>query len=195
MVDATGHGRAPAPVSSALTGSIVGAVLRGVSPAGALRRADERVRSFGGELPYAVAFVAIVDPQQGVLYASAGHDLAFTLHDDGHIDELEPTAPMLGVSRAFHAGETRIAFDKTQTLAIASDGVADSHPAGTQTFFRSAAVARVVARALFENEDPARAVLEAALAHDGGRQRDDMSVVVARIGWGGSTREPPNLPS
>jgi serine phosphatase RsbU (regulator of sigma subunit) len=182
VVDVIGHGAAPAPLSSAIGDAIATALLRGASPAQALGCADNRLRTLAAESPYAVAFAALVHPSRTLVYASAGHDLAFALHDDGRIEQLAPTAPMLGIALVFRACDAVLPLDTTETLVIATDGVADSHPAGSKNFFSVAQVARVVKQSLREDGDPARAVLDAACAYGGGRQNDDMGVVVARVG-------------
>lgn len=64
----------------------------------ALGCADEWLRTVDDEYPYAVAFVAVVNPiTRTIVYASAGHDCAFALGDDGRIAHLMATAPMLGI--------------------------------------------------------------------------------------------------
>jgi serine phosphatase RsbU (regulator of sigma subunit) len=183
VVDATGHGSAPAPLSSAIADTINAALRRGKTPGEALRWADRRVRKFASDLPYAVAFVALVDAARSAVYASAGHDLAFALHDDGRNERLAPTAPMLGVAREFRAFEARIALDPIETLVIATDGIGESRPAGSRDFFGASRVAQVVRQALRDGCDPARALLDAAYAYGGGRQSDDMGAVVARVRW------------
>ena len=97
VIDVAGHGAARAPLSAVIADEIIASLLADASPALALGTADARLREFDDESPYAVAFVALVHPSlRTVVYASAGHDVAFTLADDGRIRILAPTAPMLG---------------------------------------------------------------------------------------------------
>jgi serine phosphatase RsbU (regulator of sigma subunit) len=185
VVDAAGHGRARAPLSSAISDAIAGALLGGASPAAALVCADDRLRTFADESPYAVVFATVINASRTVVYASAGHDLAFALRDDGCIHHLAPTAPMLGIPLAFRARNAAIALGTFETLVVATDGIADSRPAGSSDFFGAARAALVVERSLREGDDPARAMLDAAWAHGGARQADDIGVIVARAGAGG----------
>jgi serine phosphatase RsbU (regulator of sigma subunit) len=182
VVDIAGHGAARAPLSSALTEEIMAGLRCDGSPAAALGRADKLLRASGDETPYAVAFVALVHPiLRTVAYASAGHDVAFTLADDGRIRHLGPTAPMLGIPLANHACDAAFTLGPSESLVIATDGISDSRPAGSDQFFGAGGAARAVLRSLRDGSDPARAVFDAAWAHAGSRQVDDVGVVVARL--------------
>jgi sigma-B regulation protein RsbU (phosphoserine phosphatase) len=183
VVDIAGNGAGRAPLSSAISDEIATALSHGESPASALDKADQLLRTIDDEAPYAVAFVAVLHPTlRTVVYASAGHDVAFTLADDGRVRHLMPTAPMLGIPLANHACDAVFVLDARETLIIATDGISDSRPAGSDQFFGAIGTARAVTRSLSEGGDPAQAVLEAARAHEGGRQTDDVAVLIARLG-------------
>ena len=182
VIDIAGHGAARAPLSSVLADTIAVALRRGASPSGALAAADERLRTFDDASPYAVGFIAIVHPAlRTVVYASAGHDVAFTLAEDGRTRPLLPTAPMLGIPLPNCACDALFELEPNEMLVIATDGVGDSRPSGSDDFFGSAGVARALAHSRRTGDHPARAVLEAAFAHAGGRQTDDAAVMVARV--------------
>ena len=180
VIDVAGHGPGRASLSSAIADKIATALSHDESPASALARADQLLRTVDDESPYAVAFVALLHPVlRTVVYASAGHDVAFTLADDGRPRHLMPTAPMLGIPLANHACDAVFILDPTETLVIVTDGISHSHLVGSDDFFGTFRTARVVARSLHGGNDPARAVLTAARAHEGGHQADDVGVVVA----------------
>jgi serine phosphatase RsbU (regulator of sigma subunit) len=182
VVDTAGHGPARAPLSSAIAAAISEALRGDTSPSVALQHADELLKTFEDESPYAVAFVAVVHPAvRTVVYASAGHDVAFTLADDGRIRHLMPTAPMLGLPLGNHACDATFVLDPTEALVVATDGVGDSRAAGSDHFFGAGATARAVARSLRSGNDPARAVLEAAYAHGGDYLADDAAAIVVRL--------------
>jgi phosphoserine phosphatase RsbU/P len=182
VVDVAGHGAGRAPLAAALADAIVAELLADGSAAAALGSADARLRSFADDSPYAVAFIALLNPaSRAVAYASAGHDVAFTLSEDGRSRPLRQTAPMLGVPFAVHPCDAMHALGRSETLVIVTDGVSDSRPIGTTDFFGAGRTAAVVARSLRRGHDPARDVLAAACAHAGGRQDDDIGILVARI--------------
>lgn len=182
VIDVAGHGATRAGMSSAIADAITAALLRDASPAVALGCADERLRTFDDESPYAVAFVALVHPVlRTVVYASAGHDVAFRRADDGRLRHIVPTAPMLGIPLAINSCDAVFVIDPTETLVVATDGASDSRPVGSNRFFGAEGTARAVAGSMRDGDDPARAVLEAACAHAGGHQPDDVAVVVVRI--------------
>ena len=182
VIDIAGHGLARAPLSSAIAEAISEALRGDASPSVALQGADELLQTFEDESPYAVAFVAVVHPAvRTVVYASAGHDVAFTLADDGRIRHLMPTAPMLGIPLRNHACDATFVLDPTETLVVATDGVGDSRPTGSDHFFGAGAAARAVARSLRSGSDPARTVLEAAYAHGGDYLADDAGAIIVRL--------------
>ena len=183
VIDVAGHGTARAPLSTALDDVMTASLRRDGSPALALNCAHQLLLASGDELPYAVAFVALVNPVfRTIVYASAGHDVAFTLADDGRIRHLAQTATMLGLPLTNNACDAVFVLDPRETLVIATDGISDSRPAGSDQFFGALGTAGAVTRSLFNGSDPAQAVLDPACAHAGGRQADDVAVLVARLG-------------
>ena len=182
VLDIAGHGASRASLSSVIADEIISALIQDESPALALDRADQLLRAVDDETPYAIAFVALVHPTlRTVVYASAGHDVAFTLGDDGSIRHLAPTAPMLGIPLANHACNAVFVLDATATLVIVTDGISDSHLAGSQDFFGATRTALAVTRSRIEGTDPSQAILEAARAHEGGVQADDDAALVVRL--------------
>jgi serine phosphatase RsbU (regulator of sigma subunit) len=183
VVDVAGHGAARAPLSSAISDVIVTALLRGASPAEALGCVDGLLRACADDVPYAVAFAAVVNAlMRTVVYASAGHDVAFTLDDGGHRRHLGATAPMLGIPIRCHPCDAAFVLEPTESLVIVTDGVSDSRRAQSDDFFGVDRTARAVERSLRAGSDPACSVLDAACTFAGGRQADDIAVVVARVG-------------
>lgn len=182
LIDIAGHGTARAALSSAVADEIVTALLHDESPSAALDRADQLLRTIADETPYAVAFVAIVHPVlRTVVYGSAGHDVAFTLAGNGTIRQLIPTAPMLGIPLANNACDAVFTLDPTETLVIVTDGISDSHRAGSDDFFGATRTALAVRRSRINGTDPSQAILEAARAHEGGVQADDAAALVVRL--------------
>jgi serine phosphatase RsbU (regulator of sigma subunit) len=92
------------------------------------------------------------------------------------------TAPMLGIPLANNACDAVFVLGPTETLVIATDGISDSWPAGSDQLFGAIGTVRAVTRSLREGCDPAQAVLEEARAYEGGRQADDVAVLIARLG-------------
>jgi serine phosphatase RsbU (regulator of sigma subunit) len=182
VIDIAGHGAGRAVLASVVADEIVRALIHDASPSSALDQADQLLRTVDDETPYAVAFVALVHPVlRTVVYASAGHDVAFTLADDGSIRHLMQTAPMLGIPLANHACDAVFALEATETLVIVTDGISDSHRAGSDDFFGAIRTALAVKRSRIDGLDPSQAILEAARAHEGGIQTDDVAALVIRL--------------
>jgi len=72
-------------------------------------------------------------------------------------------------------------LDPTETLVIVTDGVSDSHRAGSDDFFGATRTALAVRRSRINGTDPSQAILEAARAHEGGVQADDAAALVVRL--------------
>ena len=193
VVDVAGHGWARAALSSAVADEILAELLRHRSPAIALGHGDRCLRTLDDDDPYAVAFVALVNPPRRTLvYASAGHDLAFTIDGRGRVFDLKPTAPMLGVPMTLNPCNALTQLHPDSALVIATDGIADSRPAGSTEFFGAGRAAAAVRRSLAGGYDPAFALYDAAVAHAGGHQGDDATVVVAhaRVALADEVRRP-----
>jgi serine phosphatase RsbU (regulator of sigma subunit) len=182
LIDVAGHGPACGPTSSALGELISSSLDRDASPAVALGCADAWLRTSDAKVPYAVAFVGVFHPtHQTVVYASAGHDCAFVLNDDGRVQHLAPTTPMLGIPVALYPCDAVLRMEPHETLVLATDGVADSRPAESIDFFGTTGTARAVAQSLRAGGNPALDLLASARAHAGGRQVDDAGIMIARI--------------
>jgi serine phosphatase RsbU (regulator of sigma subunit) len=182
VLDVAGHGRARSPLSSAVAEAICTSLRSDGSPAAALESADARLRTLDDDLPYAVAFAAVIHPvTRTVVYASAGHDVAFTLADDGRVRDLAPTAPMLGIPLPYRACDATFMLAPGETLVVVTDGISDSRPAGSNRFFGVAGTAFAIARALRRGDDPAHAVLAAAEFHRGAQLDDDAGAVAVRL--------------
>jgi hypothetical protein len=182
VLDVAGHGRVRAPLSAAVAEAICASLRIDGSPSAALEAADARLRTLEDDLPYAIAFVAVIHPAtRTVVYASAGHDVAFTLAGNGRIRHLAPTAPMLGIPLAYRACDATFVLDPSETLVVVTDGVSDSRPAGSDRFFGAAGTAYAVARSLRCGDDPAQAVLAAAEIHRGERLTDDAGAVTVSL--------------
>ena len=179
VVDIAGHGGTRAPLSSAVADEMLAGLVKKRSPAAALGYGDRALRMLDDDVPYAVAFAALINPTRRTLvYASAGHDLAFTIDHRGRVCDLKPTAAMLGVPMAINPCDALTQLDPDSALVIATDGIADSRPAGSTEFFGAVRAAAAVRRSLAAGYDPAFAVYDAAVAHAGGHQSDDATVVV-----------------
>ena len=139
----------------------------GASPAGALAIADRSVRSVRrmNEPPLDLAcFVATLNRSTGVLlYASAGHDLAFILRPDGSTRMLSVTGPRLATLEkpSFHV----------RRIPLQSGGSLVAATAANDAF--ATEIARSARIAIQQSADPAAAVVETLsrfrpIIHDAG---------------------------
>lgn len=180
VVDIAGHGAPCATISAKVLNILFNSLALDASPAIALVEADRYMRQAPLENPYAVAFVAVMNPlTRTVAWASAGHELAFMLHEDGARYDLHATSPMLGIPLTLRPCEA--VTGPLRTLVVATDGVGDSRPPHSNDFFGTARAADAVRAVLRTDDDPASHLLRVADEHGRNQQRDDAAAIVARM--------------
>ena len=70
---------------------------------------------------------ARIDPMRNVLrFVNAGHEPALLIRKNGHVERLEATGAVLGLSRRSSYRENFVSFEPGDLMAAFSDGVADS---------------------------------------------------------------------
>ena len=155
---------------------LVAARLRaGASPAGALAIADRSVGTVvrKGDAPLVVAaFVAVLDHTSGsLLYAAAGHDVAFIARLDGSWRPLPGTGPILGGAGIARFNVRRMFMRPGDTLVAATAGdrtVADE-------------IVGSARRALACGADAAAAVIAATTRFGPGGSGADFAAIVTTL--------------
>jgi len=177
--DVAGHGPASAVFALRLKHSLLTALRAGLLPGEALATvcADLADAPAG---QFATAFVAVLDPDGGVVqHANAGHPAGQLVPADGGWTELDTTGPLLSsVFAGRRWGTTTTALDPFDVLLVHTDGVTEARdPAGAE--FGTAGIRRAVRDS--GTLDPHRvveAVAAASMRFGGNRaRRDDHTVV------------------
>jgi hypothetical protein len=132
IIDVTGHGIPAALTVNRLHGELerIFAEDPGASPGEVLRLLNRYVHlTLATHSVYVTAVCLRIDPDAGTLeYASGGHPPAFIRAVDGHIDELNSTAFVLGVCGAgdFEPEPQTLPFGPGDTLIAYTDGAIEA---------------------------------------------------------------------
>lgn len=184
VLDVTGHGIPAALTVNRLHGEIelLYADDPHVAPEAVLRRLNRYVHlTLAKHSIFVTALVARACPQTGELvYANAGHPPAFLLGSDGTIDEIGPTAMMLGAvpDEAYECGSVVRLFGPRDGLVAYTDGASEARNEHGR-MLRTAGVRDIVAEAaVLEPGERAARIQEAVVRHRAGRQPDDDTLIV-----------------
>ncbi|MCY3022039.1 MAG: SpoIIE family protein phosphatase [Planctomycetota bacterium] len=137
--------------------------------------------------------LAAFDPRRGTLaYASAGHDppLVYRSTEDG-FSELESTGPLLGVAEGMEFGVSGpVPLLCGDVLLFMTDGLFECMNERDETFGKERLKEIIRARSNDSAADILGALLEATRAWTAGKPpRDDITVVVVRVGEGFGTKD------
>ncbi|MFC9331895.1 SpoIIE family protein phosphatase [Kitasatospora sp. NPDC057015] len=129
--------------------------------------------------------IAVLDPADGILtWVNAGHEPPLVRRADGRIESLDATGPLVSsmitpAERPWDTARTRLAPD--DLLVLVTDGLTEARAAGGEEFGPDR-----VRQTLHELRDPGaqdavRALYLAADRHGIDWQRDDITVLAARL--------------
>jgi serine phosphatase RsbU (regulator of sigma subunit) len=174
--DVAGHGLTAAVAMGKLRQAMQSAAFIRTDPNSMLDAADLTLRMIEPAC-FASAFAAIFEPRTGVLsYASAGHPPQFLRRRDATVEELSPTAPMLGVRSPVLSYSRAVVVPHGSLLVMYTDGLTEA----TRNIIRGEALvqAALSAPAIAAAERPAQALHDAVLASG---SRDDVAILTMRF--------------
>jgi PAS domain S-box-containing protein len=174
--DVAGHGLTAAVAMGKLRQAMQSAAFIRTDPNSMLDAADLTLRMIEPAC-FASAFAAIFEPRTGVLsYASAGHPPQFLRRRDATVEELSPTAPMLGVRSPVLSYSRAVVVPHGSLLVMYTDGLTEA----TRNIIRGEALvhAALSSPAIAAAERPAQALHDAVLASG---SRDDVAILTMRF--------------
>jgi sigma-B regulation protein RsbU (phosphoserine phosphatase) len=131
---------------------------------------------------YATLFLGVYEDASRLLrYANCGHGPPFVLREDGRIERLLPTAPVIGLFEGWEAATAELALGPGDWLVLFTDGVTDARGSDDREFGEERLVAAVAeGRAALPGE-VLRSVLVSVASWGGGNEQwDDQTLVLAR---------------
>ena len=122
--DVVGHGVTAATIMGQVRTAIRAYAVLGLAPSDVLRHVSALLETFA-EPTFVTCFYAVFRPDEGLVYANAGHLPAVLRRADGTIEQLgEAMAQPLGVGRAF--SERSAEFPPGTDLLLYTDGLVES---------------------------------------------------------------------
>lgn len=193
VADVAGHGLVAGHAAEELQERVRALLLSSAPPASVLQSTaaffDRELLSEA--IPFATLFLAVVDERRDMIhYASAGHEPGLLFRGNRSHLHLDPTGPILGFPMRAIYRERTLPFEANDVLVVVTDGITESRreAGGQLEFFGSRGVARAVAQAHRDGNDPARTIQSHAHAHANGRLTDDASACVIRMDRARHTR-------
>ncbi|MGH9158397.1 MAG: PP2C family protein-serine/threonine phosphatase [Vicinamibacteraceae bacterium] len=130
---------------------------------------------------FATFFYSEFDDRTGHLrYANCGHLPALLLRDDGGVERLEATAPVLGLFVDWDCSVTERRLLPGDLLAIYTDGVTEAFNDDDEEFGEERLVEVLRSRRHLSPNDLAVAVLDEVRRFSPREQHDDITLIVAR---------------
>jgi sigma-B regulation protein RsbU (phosphoserine phosphatase) len=149
----------------------------GCDPATTMTRLDAFLKPLLPSNRFATAVIGWLDDDGSTTLVNAGHCPPMIVRDDGTIEEIDSTGPVIGIVPNARWCSTRVTLNRDELLVLYSDGVIESpsatgHDFGVDGILRSLP-ASICARVV------ASAIADAATRHAVGRaQYDDLTVMV-----------------
>jgi sigma-B regulation protein RsbU (phosphoserine phosphatase) len=196
--DATGKG-----LSAALLITQCASILRTLAndihdPGQLLTRTNKDFHGrIGATHRFVTLLIVVIDTETGtVMYANAGHPLAYRISTDAPTPQPLPGAPCypLGIQNDTVYQTNEMQLDPGDTLVLYSDGLTDAQNHQRELFGDKRVQTTLKEVAGRDPESILTALRQAATAHMNGREaHDDMTIVIARFS-GQRAAGPPPVP-
>ena len=130
---------------------------------------------------YATFFYSEFDDRAGRLrYANCGHLPALVLRRTGEVEQLGPTATVLGLFDTWECRTADLALSAGDLLAIYTDGITEAFDAKDDEFGEARLIETLQAHRDLPAGDLVAAIYDSVRRFSPEEQRDDMTVIVAR---------------
>jgi hypothetical protein len=191
--DVQGKGVEAATITAVARHTLRAGALAGDSPAAMLSRLNEVLlygqaeRSSGGVpaptrfVTAAVASLAPTTDGFDLAVARGGQPPPVLVRSDGHVEQLSPAGPLLGVSTGVSFEELTTSLDVADTLILYTDGVTEQRR--TQNLFDELQLGLLVRNRLaaVDAEEIAQLIQDTVLIVTSKGARDDVAVLVACV--------------
>ena len=130
---------------------------------------------------YATLFFAEFDSGSGrIVYANCGHVPGLIVRAGGEVESLDPNNTVVGLFETWPCAVSSAQLDCGDVLALCTDGVTESTNDRDEEFGQERLVASLRRHASLPAQEVVSAVIRDVLDFSGGRQFDDLTLIVAR---------------
>jgi phosphoserine phosphatase RsbU/P len=130
---------------------------------------------------YATLFFAEYDSGSGrIVYANCGHVPGLIVRAGGEVESLDPNNTVVGLFESWACAVSSAQLDSGDLLALCTDGVTESTNDREEEFGQERLVASLRRHASLSAQEMVAAVIGEVLDFSGGRQFDDLTLIVAR---------------
>ena len=130
---------------------------------------------------YASLFFSTYDDEARRLrYANCGHLCGLLLHDDGTLERLNSTCTVVGLFREWDCSMSECRIHPGDTLALYTDGVTESINEAEEEFGEERLTDVLRKNRSLSAQELAPAIVEAVQKFNGKKQRDDITLIVAK---------------
>jgi serine phosphatase RsbU (regulator of sigma subunit)/uncharacterized glyoxalase superfamily protein PhnB len=134
-----------------------------------------------GPSAYATLFFAEYDSASGQLvYANCGHVPGLIVRAGGGVETLDPNNTVVGLFETWPCALAAAQLNAGDVLALCTDGVTESTDQHDEEFGQERLIASLRQHARLAAHELAAAVIRDVLDFSGGRQFDDLTLIVAR---------------
>lgn len=120
------------------------------------------------------------DKSRRLRYANCGHLPALLLHDDDHLDRLDPTCTVLGLFKGWDCSAGERNLSPGDTVAFYTDGVTESFNEAGEQFGESRLVEALLQHRKLPPRDLLSSLVDEVRRFSPHEQHDDITVLVAR---------------
>ncbi len=130
---------------------------------------------------YATLFLADYDPATGhLVYANCGHVPGLILRTGGDVQALDSNNTVLGLFASWQCSLSSASLEAGDTLALFTDGITESADERGDEFGQERLVQALRRYGFLPAQEMGAAVIRDVLEFSGGRQFDDLTLIVAR---------------
>ena len=130
---------------------------------------------------YATLFLGLYDDAgRRLVYANCGHNPPVVLREDGRVERLAPTAPVVGLLEEWECGASEVQLEPGDLLALFSDGITEAFSDAGEEFGEARLIEVLRSHRTLEAAALVDVVIRRVAEFSGSEQEDDMTLVVAR---------------
>ncbi len=182
VADVSGKGTPGALIAAMLYASVSTLSSSSNNPESVLAQVEATLRSQLGEGHYVTIFYAVLDLRTRVLhYVNAGHCPPILRHQNGEMELLAPTRPVLGFMLEDGFRSERLALAPADRLLLYTDGVSEAANDSEEEFGPERLATLLEGPVNETMQDRYAAIMDKVRAHAAGKFTDDATLLLLSV--------------